>query len=388
MPDEIKTHYVKGGFATSDEIVLNQSARTRTVFRPALHGGGVRGEIIRQKIGKDGQWKDTNEVNFNHVPADCGVCIELDTNATTTLFEKLTHLYKIQSKGIAYGDQKFVVAKEGEVLIIDDKTKHKAMQEILDKGYSEEFWASLAQKNPDLATRLAMGQVQADKQRIIIEFEGSIITQASNESYWQKFFTENPWLLEAGFSASVFVLGDETYLGGKQPVGRNGKGGVATDYLFGDESTKSFAVVDFKTPNSGLVGPIYRGVQGSGLENETYSMHKELSGGVVQVRNQITVAVEHFQSVLGAGYKDKINRVHPKGVLITGLFQSLDQRQRDSFNQFRHGLYSLTVITFDELLNRLKKLYGMEYENTANGIDSNIEVDDSEQPINLDDIPF
>lgn len=353
-----------------------------------MHGGGVRGEIIRQKIGKDGKWKDTNEVNFNHVPADCGVCIELDTNATSTLFEKLTHLYQVQAKGVAYGDQKYVVAKEGEVLVIDDKNKLKAFQEILDKGYSEEFWESLAQENPDLATRLAMGQVQADKQKIILEFEAAIKSQASNEAFWQKFFTDNPWLLEAGFSASVFVVNDEIYLGGKLPTGRNGKGGVATDYLFGDESTKSFAVVDFKTPDAGLVGSIYRGEPGSGLANETYSMHKDLSGGVVQVRNQITVAVEHFQSVLGAGFQDKINRVHPKGVLITGLLKGLDQSQKDSFNQFRHGLYSLTVITFDELLNRLKKLYGMDYENTANGVVDDSEIDASDKPINLDDIPF
>ena len=42
----------------------------------------------------------------------------------------------------------------------------------------------------------------------------------------------------------------ETYVGGKSCVGRNGQGGVATDFLFRDESTQSFAVVDIKTPDN------------------------------------------------------------------------------------------------------------------------------------------
>ena len=46
------------------------------------------------------------------------------------------------------------------------------------------------------------------------------------------------------------------------------------------------------------------------------------------------------------------------GVLVIGSTSELGQRQKDSFNQFRHTLHSLTVITFDELLNRLKLLFG------------------------------
>jgi len=69
------------------------------------------------------------------------------------------------------------------------------------------------------------------------------------------------------------------------------------------------------------------------------------------------VAVEHFQSVLAEDFGSIINRVHPKGVLVTGLIAGLSQRQKDSFNQYRHALHRLTVITFDELLTMLKLLY-------------------------------
>jgi hypothetical protein len=79
------------------------------------------------------------------------------------------------------------------------------------------------------------------------------------------------------------------------------------------------------------------------------------------VRDQ--VAIEEFQAVLGPGFKNKINRVHPNGVLLIGSTTGLSQRQKDSFNHFRQGLFSLTIIIFDELLKRLKLMYCSDSDN-------------------------
>lgn len=46
MPEFITTHSVARGFAKVDDIELCTTARTRTVFRPGLHAGGVRGAQI------------------------------------------------------------------------------------------------------------------------------------------------------------------------------------------------------------------------------------------------------------------------------------------------------------------------------------------------------
>lgn len=380
MAEEINTHYVKGGFAVADDVVLAQTPTTRTVFRPAIHGGGVRGQLIRQKIGADGKWADINEVDFRKLPADAGVAIDLDTAGTKQLHDKLDTLYEVQGHGVEFGDQKYVVAKESEVLIVDSASKRKAIQEIIDQGYSEEFWQSLAQKNPDLATRLAVAQIQIDRQEVVREFEASMETYAGDESYWQGFFGKHSWILQYAFSAPVHMLAGETYLGGKSPKGRDGNGGVATDYLFGDASTKNFAVVDIKTPDAKLVGAIYRGERGSGATNEIYSIHSDLSGGVVQVRTQIITAIEHFQSVLGPEYEYKIKRVHPTGVLIAGTLNGLSNKEKDSFNHFRHGEHDLTIITYDELLLRLKIVFGLDDESEDPSV--------TDDPTNLDEISF
>lgn len=357
MSEVINTHYQRSGYSTADDVVLNETSRTRTVFRPGLHTGGVRGYVIRQKIGADGTWKDVNEVNFSTLAPDCGVKIELDTTATQRLREKLDQLYKLQEQGVPRADQSYVVAKQNQVLVIDDQTKHRAIQQLLQKGYTEDFWEALLRDKPDLATRLAAAKIQFDREQAIIEFSDALTQHSDNEDFWQKFFERHPWMLQSAFSAPVFMLSGEAYVGGKIAVGRQGAGGVATDFLFADDSTKSFAVVEIKTPDAHLVGSPYRGRRDTGYNNEVYAAHTDLSGGIVQVRNQITVAVEDFQMVLGRSFEQEINRVHPKGVLIIGTAAGMTQRQKDSFNQFRQALHNLSVITFDELLNRLQLLF-------------------------------
>jgi hypothetical protein len=360
MSEVINTHYQRAGFSTADDIVLNETPRTRTVFRPAVHQGGVRGYLIRQKVGADGKWADVNDVNFTTLAPDCGVKIELDTTATGRLREKLEQLHKLHEQGAPREDQSYVVAKQDQVLIIDDQTKHRAIQQLLQKGYTEDFWRALMRDKPDLAAQLAAAKIQFDREQAIKAFGASLTQYADNENYWQKFFEKHPWMLQSAFSAPVFMLSGDTYVGGKIAAGRQGTGGVATDFLFADDSTKSFAVVEIKTPDAKLVGIQYRGRRDTGHDNEVYAAHSDLSGAIVQVRNQITVAVEDFQSVLGRSFEQEINRVHPKGVLVLGTTSGMTQRQKDSFNQFRQALHSLTVITFDELLNRLQLLFTEE----------------------------
>jgi Domain of unknown function (DUF4263) len=357
MSQIITTRSVARHVSETDEIVLSSTPRTRTPFRPRIHRGGIRGHIIRQKIGSDGTWKDVNEVNFNQLAADCGVSIELSTEALARLCERVAQLNLLHGRSLEPGERAYVVGPADETIVVNDRNKSAVIQALLEQGQSETFWQALSKSDPHLAGSLAAARIQFERQQGIAEFEMAMSSYASVEDYWQKFFESRPWILQSAFAAPVFMLNGETYLGGKHPMGRQGKGGVATDFLFADESTKSFAVVEIKTPDANLTGSVYRGEDGTGLDNEIHCIHPELTGAVVQIRNQITVAVEDFQAVLQRDYHGKINRVHPSGVLVAGSTSSLTRRERDSFNHFRHGLHNLIVITFDELLLRLKLLY-------------------------------
>src|ERR1700754_4125601 len=103
VTESFATRYLKGGFAVSNDVILAETPTTRTVFRPGLHAGGVRGNLVRQKKAKDGTWTDLNQVNFRHMPPDSGVSIELSTDAIEKLFLRIAQLYEISQHGIMMG---------------------------------------------------------------------------------------------------------------------------------------------------------------------------------------------------------------------------------------------------------------------------------------------
>lgn len=361
--DLVHTVSVASGVARADDIVLVTAARTRTLFRPSLVSKGVRGHVIRQKIGADGHWADLNEVNFNSVPADCGVSIELDSAGTRLLFEELQRLYEVQGKGVRQGDHSFVVAPAGQVVRVRDTDAAAQIERMVGQGHSAEMWKQLADADPALADQLAAARLQVSRRSAILEFAASLETHPKEERYWQGFFEQNPWMLQCASAATVYVLSGDTYIGGKLPIGRGGKGGVATDFVTADASTKSFGVVEIKTPSALLVGPEYRNEDDDEIDfdNVVFSMHAELSGAVVQTRNQMAVAIEDFHAVLRRHPQGtELNRLHPKGILIVGTLNGLSAREAASFNQFRHGQNSLTILTFDELLRRLAITYEVE----------------------------
>ncbi|MCY4088773.1 MAG: DUF4263 domain-containing protein [Candidatus Saccharibacteria bacterium] len=373
MQDSIQTKYHKQGVSSVNHIILDETPTTRLIFYPKVHDSGVRGDIVRQKIGSDGQWKDRNDIDFRSLEADKGVKIPISTKATDLLFNKLRSLYEIVKKGAPRSNKELIVTESDKALTIDDRNKQRILQQIINQNYSESFWEELSKTSPKLATQFSIDRIQLDRQEVIKEFKTSLIQHANEEKYWQKFFEDNPWMLQVAFGASIFMLAGETYLGGKSTKGKQGRGGVSTDFLFADESTKSFAVMEIKKPKSSLMlKSAYRGKLGSNLKNEIYSLGSELSGAIVQAQSQLTVAIENFQSLLGdnAEFSYKINLIDPKAILVIGMSGELQQqRQKDSFNQFRSGLHSPIIVTFDELYHRLSQIYGISSQDED--IDSN-----------------
>jgi len=354
----IRTRRVSSDYAESDPIELQASKTTRTMFTPGLTPSGVRGTIVRQKADGQGGFIDQNEVNFNAMPPDCGVRIDLSSDAVRCLYDRLSELYLVQEGGVTSGESIHLVGSAPGELAHSPGLRDRVINALLEAGYSEEVWNEIASAAPELATRLAEGQIVRNRRQALVQFREALITESSNEAFWQGFLLENPWLLELAFVGPVFVLQGETYVGGKLARGRQGIGGVATDYLLRNPSTKSFSVVEIKTPDMQLVGSIYRGtVKGEEgpdvqLDNQIYSPSTELGGSIVQTRNQMIVAVRDFPGVVGRTFDEIENASHPHGLLVAGSLAPLSERERHSFNLIRRGYADMDIITFDEIFSR------------------------------------
>lgn len=329
-------------------IVLRETSTSRLLFAPVwvdASDNSLRGTFRFERKSRLGTWEAVEHEKLASLKSDEGYELNLKGEEVTLLLNRLAEINETLVKyGHSYGTSVVPLTREsapGIFLQIGD---------ISNREWVIEQLRSLEQNNFE-NLGLAIGRARLES--AIAEMEASITN--TSEAFWQTFFEERPWILQQVFAYPVIYLNGETYLGGKNSRGRQGSGGSATDFLFMNGSNGSFAVVEIKEPNCGLVGSCYRGVEGSGENNEVYRIHGDLSGGVVQMENQIHVAVEHFKTQIGADFNG-LTHLNPCGILIAGTYSGLSDVQKKSFDLFRKSLGKNQILTFDEVLAKLKLL--------------------------------
>lgn len=335
-------------------VVLRENEITRLVFYPiwvSASGNPLRGGFRFQRKSPKETWEDIEHKPMSSLKKDEGYELNLDGSDMVKLFSRLEEIKKLLSvHGHHYGLQTFKLSEEnagGIFLQIGDIENREWVINQLKTLEGENF--------ENLGSAIGRARLE----NVIEKFEKNILN--SDEKFWQDFFEKYPWVLQQVFAFPVIFLNGETYLGGKNSKGRQGSGGSATDFLFMNGSNGSFAVVDIKTPDCNLIGTCYRGVEGSNEKNEIYRIHGDLTGGVVQMENQIHVAIEYFKTQLGDDFPET-NHLNPTGVLIAGNYLNMTKIQQKSFDLFRKSMGKNQIFTFDEVLAKLKLLKSV-YEN-------------------------
>lgn len=348
MTDIIQTRSTSRETMDVSSIILRETSTTRLVFEPKWVDNSdhpLRGGFRFQRKGSGDTWEDFGSRSLGLLHKDEEYKLNLKPEEIYTLLSQLSEIHNtLQEHGHCPGVRSVLLNRDnagGIFLQIGRVENREWIIEQLKQLESENF--------ENLGN--AIGRAKLEK---AINAMRDNLTN-SDEAFWQSFFERNTWILQQVFSFPVIYLQGETYLGGKNSRGRSGAGGSATDFLLRNGTNGSFAVIEIKTPLSGLVGALYRGVAGSGGANETYQIHGDLSGGIVQMENQICTAIEHFRSTIGPDYPD-LNRLHPTGVLIAGNFRNLDAGQGRSFNLFRKSLGKNLVYTYDEIIAKLELL--------------------------------
>lgn len=89
-----------------------------------------------------------------------------------------------------------------------------------------------------------------------------------------------------------------------------------------------------------------------------YFFDAEISKAVVQVENYISNVTKFgdaVRSYILESHKIDLKVVRPRGIILAGnASQFTDQKQKDDFRLLSQGLKNLTIVTYDELLTRLK----------------------------------
>lgn len=363
MSDQITTRSVGRGIANIEEdFVLEETSMTRLIFRAQIHSGGIRGKIIRmRRQGKD-SWVQDQHINIRDLEPGQGLDMELKTETVLKLNEAFDRLKSLlEEQGIQYGRNRFVSARADEVIVTDSNRAH-FIKELLDKGYSEEIWQGLVEKDPDLATKFSYATLQKNREESLEEFEASINSN-KDENYWQGFFEKNTWIFGYGLNYKILrtIQSQPNY--GATNV--SGTGGQRGDYLENSEANVKFTVlVEIKKPQSTILGS-------ERYRNGAWELGEELTGGVSQLQtNCRTWDIEGSRTEVNREImqEQNVNTVEPKGILVIGNTNQLtDHEKRNTFELFRRNINNPEILTFDELLERAKFIVRhVEDESEAN----------------------
>lgn len=162
-----------------------------------------------------------------------------------------------------------------------------------------------------------------------------------SEEFWHATFENRPELLAPTANGCAFTLNSKCYVGGKAI---DNTGGNVVDFLA--QHSGDLALIEIKPPTAPLVGPEYR--------TNVFVPSRELAGAIVQA---LTYRASLLADLHALRHQSPRLQVHSPGVYVIigdAEHESLNERQRHSFELFRRSLKDLIVITYDELFGGIQ----------------------------------
>lgn len=181
----------------------------------------------------------------------------------------------------------------------------------------------------------------------ITEFEDLIKQKTVTENlekHWQSFLQQHNWIFGAIFAQPIILFQREAYVGGKTIENSDGK---FTDFLLKNKLTNNVSFFEIKTHLSKIMeDKSYRGT-------DVFAASKELTGAINQVLNQRDNLEKEFYVLKGKS-KENFESFNCKCIVLIGSYDSLKPEQKKSFELFRQTIADVTILTFDEVLEKLK----------------------------------
>lgn len=166
------------------------------------------------------------------------------------------------------------------------------------------------------------------------------------ESVWQQFFKDNAFVLSLAFSYPVMLVQDQAHVGGADI---RGIGNKIADFLVANRFTGNLGLFEIKRPSTPLLKEVtYR--------TNLFQNSSELSGSIAQVQDQKFQLQKYFTAIKDASDWHDYDVFSIDCIVIIGR-NPQDKHQKKSFELSRQSLMDVHVITFDELLEKLKQLH-------------------------------
>lgn len=353
-------------------VVLKVNDLYRYLFVPKLIDNSnetakcISGKFIIQKKNKKDQWEDHNNLALNKMISDQWINLDLSTSSLELLISYITELkdmYLSSGKYECFDTVKTCIfsndmtTEEKEILFDVSKKLPQFNDEI--RGVLLETLES-----KDILNILNNGKINLDDlgnglndnnvNGLYNVLQAKLINPCylednfdnTNEDYWQDLFKSHPNIISSVIPSVIHLIEEQPYMGGKAI---DNKGGNIGDFIF-RSGTKNVSIIEIKTPSTSLIGKEYR--------DTVFSPSKDLVGSIIQIQKQRDSHLKEYNSskVNSAKKGIEFDSYNPKLYIIIGNTSNLNIEEIESFEIFRNGLKDIEIITFNELVDKLKMI--------------------------------
>ncbi len=236
--------------------------------------------------------------------------------------------------------EKLISRTSPSIEITLSKSEQKEAIELISKNNR-----SIIREQPETLIKLH-NEIELVTLERLIEIFDEKLGKNLPEKHWQKLFNDNPFILSLTFGYPIIKIQDQAHVGGRKI---SGSGDKITDFLVKNIISNNTALFEIKTPSTLLLNKtLYR--------DSVYTPSAEFSGAINQMLDQ---NIKFQQEIAQIKHNSKIYDMESyiiHGVLIIGTMP-MDSDQKKSFELFRGNSKDITIITFDELLEKMKQLH-------------------------------
>ena len=350
--------------AKIDDIILDETDRVSMRLEATLVNNpeekkSINGTLIYERKWDNGDW-NRDEVSKKDVLKGKVLKINLGADELYHLFRGLCDYYRLYDENkFSYGTTKYVrcafeknIFKEiltSHIPTPNEKNRLSMASKMIDCIFNNDIQIEDFQNILELLDFEKLNELHHKmniSNLLIVEKKITENINNPNEKCWQKFFLKHDWVLSQLFPQPLVFFESEAYTGGKTIENKNG--GLC-DFIYKHHMTDNVSLIEIKNPCTELMGDEYR--------KGVFNISGDLTGSINQVlKYKNDLDMEYYSLV--AKQEGKNFRVFsPRCVVLAGKISNLNSMEKKrSFEYFRNECATVSIITFDELLEKIKAL--------------------------------
>ncbi len=297
---------------------------TRASFWKILHSTPGR-EEINLKLGRYKKKKGIYNLSFEELEALAPKSeLTLTGDEFTALINFLQNNYEPFKEGI----KKFIPLDEKF-----DKQNIEHLKAIFDNPHKQELLDFII-GHDIIPEELFTAFQQLSKVKAVEQFE-EMLEQDLTEHEWQKWFTDNSWVLGTEF---VKILDD-----------RKIDTANISDFLM--QAYDGFLdIVEIKRPEGNLM------FWADNKDHDNYIPSNDLIKAVTQASKYIYEVEREADSIKFLERVGYVKTIKPRCILIFGRSEDWDEEQKESYRILNSNYHNLTIMTYDHILERAKRI--------------------------------